>query len=90
MSALRYICECVSRRAGLSQKISQREQFHKAADKLPGFMCAAGITALLKKMDYRSSLLQMSPIIQGKSSKKTFFLRSGFFDDFPKLTIEKL
>lgn len=32
-SALRYICECVSRRAG--------------------FMCAAGITALLKKMDYR-------------------------------------
>jgi len=33
MSALRYICECVSRRAG--------------------FMCAAGITALLKKMDYR-------------------------------------
>jgi len=33
LSALRYICECVSRRAA--------------------FMCAAGITALLKKMDYR-------------------------------------
>ena len=33
LSAIRYICECVSRRAG--------------------FMCAAGITALLKKMDYK-------------------------------------
>ncbi len=32
-SAVRYICECVSRRAG--------------------FMAAAGITALLKKMDYK-------------------------------------
>ena len=36
LSALRYICECVSRRAD--------------------FMCAAGITALLKKMDYKESL----------------------------------
>ena len=35
LSALRYICECVSRRAA--------------------FMCAAGITALLKKMDYKES-----------------------------------
>jgi len=33
LSALRYISECVSRRAG--------------------FMCAAGLTALLKKMDYK-------------------------------------
>ena len=33
LSAIRYICECVSRRAG--------------------FMCAAGIAALLKKMDYK-------------------------------------
>ena len=33
LSALRYICECVSRRAG--------------------FMCAAGLTALIKKMDYK-------------------------------------
>eukprot|EP00092_Neocalanus_flemingeri_P034173 GFUD01037166.1.p1 GENE.GFUD01037166.1~~GFUD01037166.1.p1 ORF type:complete len:544 (+),score=125.53 GFUD01037166.1:103-1734(+) len=33
LSAIRYICECVSRRAG--------------------FMCAAGITALLKKIDYK-------------------------------------
>lgn len=33
MSAVRYICECVSRRAG--------------------FMASAGITALLKKMDYK-------------------------------------
>merc|ERR1711902_232330 len=33
LSAMRYICEIVSRRAA--------------------FMCAAGITALLKKMDYR-------------------------------------
>ena len=33
MSAVRYICECVSRRAA--------------------FMAAAGITALLKKMDYK-------------------------------------
>ena len=32
-SAVRYICECVSRRAG--------------------FMVSAGITALLKKMDYK-------------------------------------
>ena len=70
MSALRYICECVSRRAGLSQKISQREQFHKAADKLPGFMCAAGITALLKKMDYRSSPLQISPLISKLTIEK--------------------
>ena len=36
LSALRYICECVSRRAG--------------------FMCAAGLTALLKKMDYKAGL----------------------------------
>jgi len=33
LSALRYVCECVSRRAGS--------------------MCAAGLTALLKKMDYK-------------------------------------
>ena len=32
-SALRYVCECISRRAG--------------------FMVSAGITALLKKMDYK-------------------------------------
>ena len=32
-SAIRYVCECVSRRAG--------------------FMASAGITALLKKMDYK-------------------------------------
>lgn len=32
-SAIRYVCECVSRRAG--------------------FMVSAGITALLKKMDYK-------------------------------------
>ena len=37
LSALRYICECVSRRAG--------------------FMCAAGLTALLKKMDYKDVVI---------------------------------
>ena len=37
LSAMRYICECVSRRAA--------------------FMCAAGITALLKKMDYKDTTI---------------------------------
>ena len=50
-SAVRYICECVSRRAG--------------------FMAAAGISALLKKMDYhdeQSSLrssLRLLPALAG-------------------------
>ena len=35
LSALRYVSECVSRRAG--------------------YLCAAGLTALLKKMDYKVS-----------------------------------
>ena len=36
LSALRYVSECVSRRAG--------------------YLCAAGLTALLKKMDYKVSM----------------------------------
>ena len=36
LSALRYVSECVSRRAG--------------------YLCAAGLTALLKKMDYKVSV----------------------------------
>ena len=37
-SALRYVCECISRRAG--------------------FMVSAGITALLKKMDYKGTMFK--------------------------------
>ena len=46
-SALRYVCECVSRRAG--------------------FMVSAGITALLKKMDYKDVVVA----IDGKSILKS-------------------
>ena len=45
-SALRYICECVSRRAG--------------------FMCAAGVTALLKKMDYKVLKMIIDVVFQKK------------------------
>jgi hexokinase len=37
LSSLRYVCECVSRRAS--------------------FMASAGITALLKKMDYKDVII---------------------------------
>jgi hexokinase len=46
-SAVRYICECVSRRAG--------------------FMAAAGITALLKKMDYKDVVMALRKLVLRES-----------------------
>ena len=51
-SAVRYVCECVSRRAG--------------------FLVSAGITALLKKMDYKESLVLSRSVLLFQIIKRFF------------------
>ena len=66
-SAVRYVCECVSRRAG--------------------FMVSAGITALLKKMDYKDVVVAIDgnliepkrcPIKFSKGFLAKIFVKSPF------------
>ena len=51
-SAVRYVCECVSRRAG--------------------FMVSAGITALLKKMDYKDVVVAIDGNLTFRVSHQVF------------------
>ena len=61
-SAVRYVCECVSRRAG--------------------FLVSAGITALLKKMDYKESFVILICVII-PNHKKIFLTMTDMSSENP-------
>ena len=89
MSALRYICECVSRRAGLSQKISQKENnFTKL---LINFQVSCALPA--SQLSWRKWIIgllffKFLRLSKGSRQKSGLFTVRLFWR--LKLTIEKL